>query len=901
MGLHPWGDRVRARLAALSDAPPNQDFVDEFAAHLAQVYDEARAEGATDDQARARALTLLDGARPLLEAQRARGPHLVARVDQWIRQDVPPQGRGGLMSRLGFVQDARYALRMIVRTPGFSVIAVLTFALGIGVNTAVFSVVNGVLLRPLPYPDADRITMVWLDNRRQNVREDITSYPNYLDWRDQNSAYEDLAGFTTAFFTQTGAGEPERIQGATATANFFDVMGVAPLIGRVFTAAHETPGRDAVVVLSHGLWQRRFGGAPDALGRTVTLNGTAREVIGVMPPDLQWPRGAELWVPLAPDEGRRQARNSFWLPVIGRLKPGVAVSQAQTEMSGISTRLEQTYPTLRGFGAYVVPLQEHLVGDVERPLLVLMAAVAFVLLIACANLANLMLGRTAARRRELAIRRALGAGRARIVRQIVTESLVLALVGTVLGSFLAYWATGFVIGLGGDSIPRAEAVALDARVLAFALALATLAALLSGLLPALHASGARATEHLREGGRQGGSGGSRRTRSALVAAEVALALVLLVGAGLLVRTLVSMQRVDRGFRTDGVAMGTISLPGVAYADAPAIRGFYARLLERVRALPGVESAATTTGVLMPLLANSTVFSIEGKPLPPPEERIEFPYEFVTPGYFETIGAQLVSGRTFTPQDGPEAPEVAVVNESLARLAWPDQDPVGRRLRPGGEQSQAPWITVVGVVKDMRRGEVTRQVRPEIYVSALQTTPRTQTLVVRTSGDPAALIPAVRRELQALDPQLPLFRAGTLDHAVSDTMTRSRFQTTLLGGFAAIALLLATVGIYGVTSHAVSQRRQEIGIRMALGARAADVLVLMLRQHMAPALAGIGLGVAGAIALSRSLATLLYGVSATDPATFALVALVLLAVALAACWIPARRAARVDPLVALRTE
>jgi predicted permease len=894
--MHDWIESVRARLSRLSAHPPNQDFVEEYAAHLAQAYEDARANGATDQEARARALSLLDG--PLLDAQRARGPRGLRRVGQWSRQDSPPPARGGLMSRLGFVQDARYALRMIVRTPAFSLIAILTFAIGIGVNTAVFSVVNGVLLRPLPYPASDRITMVWLDNRRQNVREDVTSYPNYLDWRSQNTSYEHLAAFTTASFTQTGAGEPERLLGAAVTASFFDVMGVTPLVGRVFDAAREAPGQDGVVVLSHGLWQRRFGGAADVIGRTMTLNGTAREIIGVMPPELQWPRRAELWAPLAPGQGRREARNSFWLPVIGRLKPGVDVSQAQVEMSGISTRLEQTYPSLRGFGAYVVPLQEHIVGNVERPLLILMGSVAFVLLIACANLANLMLGRTAARRRELAIRRALGAGRGRIVRQIVTESLVLSLVGTALGGTLAYWATGFFVALGGDAIPRADGIAVDARVLGFTLALATLAALLAGLLPAVQASGNEPTEHLREGGRQEGSHASRRTRSALVAAEVALALVLLVGAGLLVRTLMSMQRVDRGFSTDRIAIGTVSLPG-SYADAPAVRSFYARLLERLRALPGVESAASTTGVLIPLLANSTVFTIEGQPLPPPEERIEFPFEFVSPGYFETIGVRLASGRTFTGQDHADAPRTVIVNETLARLAWPGQDPLGRRLRPGGGDS--PWWTVVGVVKDMRRGDVTRQVRPEVYVSSLQTTPRTQTLVVRTSGDPAALLPAIRRELQALDPQLPLFRAGTLDAEVSETLTQPRFQTMLLAGFAVIALLLATIGIYGVTSHAVSQRRQEVGIRMALGARAADVLGLMLRQHMIPALLGIAIGLGGALALSRYLATLLYGVRATDPLTFALVALVLLAVALAACWVPARRAARVDPLVALRTE
>ena len=899
--MHEWTAAVRARLSALSDVPPNHDFVEEYAAHLAQVYEEARADGASDAEARARAVALLEGRRPLLEAQRERGPRLARRVDQWTRQDVPPPARGGLMARLGFVQDARHALRMLLRTPGFSLVAILTFAVGIGVNTAVFSVVNGVLLSPLPYPDADRITMVWLDNRRQNIREDITSYPNYLDWRDQNTSYASLAGFTGANLTLTGAGEPERLRGASVTANFFDVMAVPPLAGRLFTAEREVVGRDGVVVLSHGLWQRRFGGAPDVIGRTMSLNGTPREIVAVMPASFQHPQDAELWVPLAPPDDARQSRGSFWLPVIGRLKPGVSVETAQTEMSGISTRIEQAFPQMRGFGAYVVPLQQQIVGNVERPLLVLMAAVAFVLLIACANLTNLMLGRTAARRRELAIRRALGAGRGRIIRQIVTEALVLAVLGSAIGVILAYWATGFFISLGGDTIPRAEAVALDARVLAFTLVLATLAALLSGLVPALHASGTHTAEHLREGGRQGGGVASRRTRSVLVAAEVALALILLTGAGLLVRTLWSLQQVERGFRTEGIVTGRVSVPASGYPDVNAVRGFHARLLERVRAIPGIESAGSTTGVLQPLLANSTVFTIEGRPLPPQEERVEYPFEAVSPGFFETIGARLVAGRTFAAQDRDGAPGVVVVNETLARQGWPGQDPIGRRIRPGGEQSQAPWETVIGVIADVRRADVTKPVRPEVYFSSLQRSPRTQVLVVRAAGDPAAILPSIRRELQALDPQLPLFAAGTLDAEIGRTLTAPRFQSTLLAMFAVIALLLATIGIYGVTSHAVGQRTQEVGIRMALGARAADVLGLMLRQHMLPAIAGVGVGIAGAIALSRYLRTLLYGVGATDPLTFGLVALTLVIVALAACWIPARRAARIDPLLALRAE
>jgi putative ABC transport system permease protein len=805
------------------------------------------------------------------------------------------------MSRLDLLRDASHALRLLLRAPAFSTIAVLTFAVGIGVNIAVFNVVNGVLLRPLDYPEPDRITMIWVDNRRQGIREDITSYPNYLDWRSQGTSYAHMAGFTPAAVSLTGTGEPERLLGALVTANFFDVMGIPPIVGRVFGADNETPGQDAVLVISHGLWQRRFGGASDILGRTITLSGRPHEVIGVMPPLLRWPEKAELWKPLAPQPTVREARGAFWLPVIGRLKPGVSVEQARRQMTQIADRLEQEYPDNRGYGVNVVPLHRQLVGNIERPLVILLVAVGFVLLIACVNLANLMLGRTSARRKELAIRTALGAGRGRLIRQIVTETVVLALLGGGVGVLLAYWATRFFITLGGDSIPRQDAIAMDGRVLAFALLLAVISAILSGLVPALQSSRRQIVEHLREGSREGTGPASGRTRSALVAAEVALALVLLTGAGLLIRTLWSMQRVDRGFRIDDVAMMTVSLPSSTYPKPPEVRGFYVRLLERVRALPGVRTAATGTGVLQPLVTNSGIFSIEGKPLPPPEHRVEYPVEVVSPGYFETVGMAIIRGRGFTEADHADAPRAVVINETMAREAWPGQDPIGRRIRSGDETSTAPWMTVVGVIRDAHRAEVTRAIRPELYMSTLQSTPRTQTLFVQTAVEPDAMVAAIRREVQTIDPQLPLFEVTTLEREVAVTLTPARFQAVLLGSFAAIALLLATIGIYGVTSHAVSQRTQEVGIRMAMGAARGDVLRLILVEHLRPALAGLALGLAGALALSRFLQSLLFGVTAEDPLTFALVAIVLLAIAAIASWVPARRATRVDPLIALRTE
>jgi putative ABC transport system permease protein len=895
-----WTSLVRNRLRELSPDPPDPEVVDELALHLAQIYDEARADGIPHDQAWKAIEELLEPSNPFLQALEARKPRGRRRVHEWIRQEPSLPQRRGAMGTIDITRDIRYAMRMLIRTPGFSAIAILTFAIGIGVNTAVFSVVNGVLLRALPYPDADRITMVWLDNRRQGIKEDITSYPNYVDWRDQSSSYASLAAFTPASFTLTGAGEPERLQGALATANFFAVMGVEPLLGRVYTGENEVEGKDRVVVLSYGLWQRRFGGAADAIGRTLSLNGRPHEVIGVMRSELRWPERAELWVPLAPGEERNE-RFSFWLPVIGRLKPGVTVEQAQAEMSGISSRLEAAYPNMRGFGAYVVGLKEQVIGGVQRGLLVLMAAVGFVLLIACVNLANLMLGRTAARQRELAIRTALGAARARIIAQIVTEALVLALLGGALGVLCAYWGTTFFVTLGGDSIPRAESIGLDRPVLLFALALATIAALLSGLAPALQASRTAVVDHLREGGRQGGSVASRRTRSVLVAVEVALAVVLLTGSGLLIRTLWNMQNLDRGFDATHVAMATVSLPGVSYTTPADVRGFHARLLERVRALPGVESAALTTGVLQPLVTNSGIYSIEGRPLPPPEERVEYPFEIVSPGFFETLRIPLVRGRTFSDQDHAAAPRAVIINETLARQGWPGEDAIGRRIRSGGDNSQSPWMTVVGVIKDVHRVDPHRPIRPELYMCSLQVTPRTQSIVARTAGEPAAILPAIRREVQGLDPQLALYRSGTLAGQVSATLNQPRFQATLLGAFAAVALLLATIGIYGVTSHAVGQRTQEVGIRMALGARKNHVLGMILEQHLRPALAGIVVGIAAALALSRYLESLLYGIRAADPTTFVIMAVGLFVVAVAACLIPARRAMRVDPLIALRNE
>jgi putative ABC transport system permease protein len=898
--MHNWSAIVRTRLARLTSRAVDDELVEELSVHLAQAYDEAREDGRSDEEARAHAATVLDESELLRSLIEARRSPLPQRIVHWSRQEPAVAPRGGWMFPMAFIRDARYAVRMLFRSPAFSLIAVLTFAVGIGVNTAVFNVVNGVLLSPLPYPNPDRITMLWMDNRREGIREDITSYPNYLDWRNQSASFAQMAAFRRAAFSLTGSGEPERLQGAMVTANFFAVMQTPPLVGRAFTEHHEAPGQDGVVLLSHGLWQRRFGGALDVVGRTMVLSGRSYEIVGVTPSTLQYPEDVELWAPLAPSEDLRAARGSFWLPVIGRLKPGVSLEQVQAEMTGIAHALEEEYPGNRGYGVNLVPLQKQLIGDVEQGLVVLLAAVGFVLLIACANLTNLLLGRTAARRKELAVRSALGAARGRLVQQIVTETFVLALGGALVGLVLAYWSTGFFLALAGDSIPRQDAITMDGRVLGFAVLLAFVTSVLAGLIPALQASRRNMVEHLREGARAGTGLASRRTRSVLVAAEVALAIVLLTGAGLLVRTLLTMQQTERGFSPVNVAMMTVSLPSTTYPGAAEVRAFYSRLLERVRALPGVQTAATGTGVLQPLVTRSAVFTIEGVPEPPPEEMPEYPIESVSPGYFETVGMTFVSGRGFTEADHADAPAVTVINETLAR-SWPNQDPIGRRIRFAGAPEDVPWMTVVGVIRDAHRADVTRTIRPELYLPTLQNPSRTLTLMVRTAGEPTAIVPAIRRELQVIDPQLPIFGVTTLERELAQTLNQPRFQAVLLTGFAGIALLLATIGIYGVTSHAVGQRTQEVGIRIAMGAARGDVLRLILVQHLRPALAGLAIGVVGAVFLSRFLRSLLFGVSVTDPATFVIVAGILLAVAAAACWVPARRATRVDPLVALRTE
>jgi putative ABC transport system permease protein len=801
------------------------------------------------------------------------------------------------------IQDIRYSLRMLTRKPGFTLLVVAALAIGIGANSAIFSIVNSILLRPLPYRDPDRLVMVWMDNHRLNVAQDVHSYANYADYRDQNQSFDQLAVFNGISVNLTGAGEPERVIGTMASPSLFEVMGVDPLIGRTFSADEEVPGHDQVVILGYGFWQRRFGGDRNILGQEVSLSDVKRTVIGVMPQTFEFPhKDAELWVPLAPDPRRKASRGGFSYQVVGRLKPGVSLPQARQDMNGIAQHLVEQYPDLMGYGVNLVALHDQIVGKVRPALLVLLATVAFVLLIACANVANLLLARAASREREIAIRSALGAGRLRVVRQLLTESLVIAVLGGVTGLLIANWGLKALVALSPEDIPRRGQIGIDLRVLGFTLLLSILTGIVFGLVPALRASKMELNESLKEGGR-GASGGiqGRRIRSALVVLEVALSLLLLIGAGLMIRSFRQLLTVDLGFNPDRLLTMNIQLSRSRY-QGPLSAAFFRQLIERVEALPGVESAGAITAVFIEGLPNSSNFTIDGRPPPPAAEQIEAPIDFVTPGYFRTMGISLLKGRELSERDGPEAPQVAIINDTFARRFWPGEDPLGQRFRFGDSTSTAPWLTIVGVVADMRRTGFDSDVRCEAFLPYAQRQfVGFLSLVVRTAASPGSLAATVRDIVWSMDPEQPVSHIRTMDQMLGGMMAQRRLNMVLFSLFAGVALVLAAVGIYGVISYSVTQRTHEIGIRMALGAGRAEVLKLVVGEGMTVVGIGIGLGLVSALGLTRLMATLLYGVSPTDPLTFAALPLVLAGVALAACLVPGRRATKVDPIVALRYE
>ena len=824
---------------------------------------------------------------------------------------------------MNFIQDIRYGTRTLLRQPGFAFVAVLTLALGIGANTAIFSVVNAVLLRPLPYSHPDRLALINTTNLARGMTDIGTSLPDFRAWQSRNQSFDKIAAFSSDSFNISGTTEPERVPGVQASVDLFTVLGVMPARGRVFTAEEETFGRHHVVILSENLWQRRFGRDPGIIGQTIMLNGEPYTIIGVMPRSFQFPDPTvTLWTPLAIADGSENStRGNYWLSVVGRLKPEVSPAQAQAELDGIFRQLEQEGTIFIGFGTQVLPLHEATVGGVKTALSVLLAAVVLVLLIACANVANLLLARAAARQREIAVRTALGAGRGRLIRQLLTESLLLGLGGGALGLFLAIWGVDVLIRL-GPNLPRLGEVTIDRTVLFFTFALAILTSVVFGLVPALQSSKTDLNETLKESGRGSIGSKSRFLGSSLVIAEVALSFVLLIGAGLLINSLLRLQRVNPGFRTDHVLTLRVSLPEAKYSkNRPELTtGFFHQLIDRVKALPGVESASMTSAMPLTNSGGVKLFTIEDWPAPKSLDEVpNVQYRQVSPDYFTTLSIPVVEGRGFSEHDTPLTLPVAIVNETMARRFFADSDPIGKKLYLGPPEELVPagilppgfrflHFTIVGVVGDVRHDGLSQPLVAEIYTLHEQELAAkfayplaTMSLAVRTRTEPTSLVGAIRREVLGLDPEQPIDAVATMDELLSTSLSQARFSTLLLAIFAGVALVLAAVGIYGVMAYTVAQRTHEIGIRMALGAQASNVLALVIRQGLLLALVGTIIGLGGALGLTRVMTSLLYEVSPTDPLTFATDAVILIGVSLLACFIPARRAMKVDPLVALRYE
>lgn len=798
-------------------------------------------------------------------------------------------------------QDLRYGARMLLKQPAFTLIAVLTLALGIGATTALFSVVNGVLLRPLPYRDEARIVTLWQSNLHSGVAREETSPATFLDWRERLQSYEAIAAIEPFGHSLIGNGEPERFRSWVVTENFFEILGAAPLQGRTFLPEEFGTGRGNVVVLGYGLWQQRFGGDPHLVGRQLTLNGQPHTVIGVMPPEFQYPPGRELWAPRGPRANDRQIRGGTYIKVIGRLKPGRTLAGAQTELQTVAAQLSAEYPqTNAQVGAVIVPMREVIVGQVRRGLLVLFGAVGFVLLIACANIASLLLARASQRSRELAIRAALGAGRARLLRQLLIESALLAGLGGMSGVLLAYWLIEALVALSPGNLPRLEQIRLDPLAGAFAAGLTLLTALLCGLIPAIQMTRPNVQAALKDEGRTATGGRTpQRLRQLLVVAEMALALALLVGAGLLMRSFVTLMRVNPGFTTERALTLEVQLGRNRTPEQMA--AFVAQAQERLSLLPGVQAVGLTTA--LPFHDNQivipTTFSIADRAAAPGQESTAYQIG-VTPDYLAALGVPLLRGRALTSFDQADAVPVVLINQTLARRHWPLEDPLGKKIA-FDSFGRAMNCEIVGVVGDVRPRGLDQEPQPEIYLPYAQAPFGSATWLVRTAGDPLSLLPAVKEKIREVNPTQTFASIATLEQLLDHSTSRRRFNLFLLGSFAALALLLAGIGLYGLISYTTAQRTQEIGIRIALGAQGGDVLQLVIGQGMKLALAGVALGLVTSLGLTRLMASLLFGISATDTLTFAGVSLLLLSVALLACWIPARRATKVDPMIALRYE
>lgn len=808
-------------------------------------------------------------------------------------------------------QDLRYGVRMLLKQPGFTVVAVVALALGIGANTAIFSVVNAILLRPFNYKDSERLVQINHNYPKLDLKASVSA-SGYTHYREHSDSFEEVSAGTGWPVNLTDAGDPERLQGMAVTYTFFPTLGVEAARGRVFSAEEDQPGHNHVVVLTDGLWKRRFGGDLNLVGNTIRLNGENYTVIGIMPADFQFGRetgqAPDLYSPVAftPEQlNPNRWRNEF-LFTLARLKPNTTIAQAQAELDTIAANVREQYfgggdandPS--SWGLLVRSMREITVGEIRPALLMLLVAVAFVLLIACANVANLLLARAALRHKEIAIRSALGAARGRVIRQLLTESVLLSVIGGAIGLALAYWGIGALLSLNEAGIPRSNEIGIDARVLFFTIGVSLLTGVLFGLFPAWHTSKTDLHAVLKEGGRSGSA--QRSVRGLFVVVEVAAALVLLVGAGLLLKSFQKLQEVNPGFKPDHLLTMQIALPATRYKDPQQIDSFFQQALEKIKALPAIESAGVSTSLPMSGSGSSGSFSIEGRTVAPGEMSPWGNRWFAGTTYFQTMGIPVLKGRYFDDRDVRDAPQVAIIDETMERKFWANEDPIGKRISFQRDPQGNPiWREVVGVVGHVKQKGLEGESPVQYYVPHRQLPVSGVFLVARTAAEPASLAGAVRGSIQQIDRELPVFRVTTMERMVTDSMTQRRFAMTLLGIFAVVALILASVGLYGVMSYSVTHRTNEIGIRMALGAKVTDVLAMVVGQGMKLSLAGVGIGLVGALALTRVMRTLLFSVSATDPLTFVVVALLLAGVSLVACYVPARRATKVDPMEALRYE
>ena len=906
-----WKEEIAMRLRSLKLAPPREaEITEELAQHLEDRYQELIAGGANEKEARRVALEELSDENLL-----ARG---LRRVEKEVPQEPLVPGEGGGNNFLASLwQDVRYGIRMLRKSPGFAAAAVIVLALGIGANTAIFSVVNAVLLRPLPFSNPDRLVQLW-HTPPQASFPGMTRFPlsaaNYLDWKSQNHVFEQTAIYSFARYNLTGIGQPEVVQAGSVEPSFFAVLGIPPMLGRVFASDEDQPGRGNIVILSHAFWQDHFGRDPHVIGRSIEFDGKPFTVVGVMGPQFRRPPLAQVWTPLVWTNKERSVRGEHHFLVVARLRRGVDLKQAQTEMNTISSRLEQQYPSdNRGWGAMVVPLREETVGKVRPALLVLLGAVAFVLLIACANVANLVLAETLARQKEIAIRTALGASRARVLQQVLTETVLLAIAGGALGLLLGRFGLDLIVHFLASKLPRATEISLDARVLGFTLLVSVLTGLVAGFLPAWRLTKTDVNDALKQGlGRAGADSGSRRTRNVLVAAEVALSLMLLIGAGLMIRSLWLLRSVDPGFDPHGVLKMTVGIGKAKFTDPAQQSSFYDQVLQRVRALPGVESAGVIDD--LPLSGGShQPVAVEGRPVVAMADQPEVDVRVISPGYVRAMRIPVLRGRDVNDRDTGDRPAAILISEAMAKRFWPNEDPLGQHVTLTFFPDRAREI--VGIVGDVKQDALNgSDPNATLYVPMAQITAATyaastvgpfrafsMALVVRTITRPTSLVTAVANAVHQLDPATPLLDVVTLEDFVAESLSQERFNMLLLATFAGLAVVLAAVGIYSVLAYGVRRRVREIGIRMALGAQNGDVLRTVIGDGTKLTLIGVAIGIAGALALTRSLSSLLYGVRPTDPLTFIVVSFILTSVALLASYIPARRATRIDPMVALRYE